>query len=131
MVNRWFWDSFTCILLHFKKAYAQNSHIFTRPPNIHITPFHTKNNFKSNNLKKKPSHTNNLHKKLSSWESFLLVYFYISKEHTRKTHTFLPIPQTHTQPLFILIISLKSNILHKKPSHTNNMHYNPSHTPFL
>ena len=47
----------------FQNAYPQNSHIFTRPRNIHITPFHTKNNFKSNNLHKKPSHTNNMHKK--------------------------------------------------------------------
>ena len=30
-----------------------------------MTPFHTKNNFKSNNMYKKPSHTNNIHKKPS------------------------------------------------------------------
>ena len=34
-----------------------------RFPNIHITLFHTKNNFKRNNMNKNPSHTNNMHKK--------------------------------------------------------------------
>ena len=43
----------------------KNKHIFTRPPNIHITLFHTKNNLKRNNLYKRPSHTNNSYKKPS------------------------------------------------------------------
>ena len=37
--------------------------MFTCLPNIHITPFHTKNNFKRNNPYEKPSHTNNSYKK--------------------------------------------------------------------
>ena len=47
----------------FQKAYLQNSHIFAGLPNIHITSFHTKNNFKRNNMYKKPSYTNNSYEK--------------------------------------------------------------------
>ena len=37
-----FWESFSLITFQILKGYTQTPHIFTRPPNIPITPFNTK-----------------------------------------------------------------------------------------
>ena len=99
-----------------------SSNVFESPSILHITPFHTKNNFKRNNMNKKPSHTNNMYKQLSPTNSpyekpphtnnmykklshtnnlghFIRLFACILldfKKHTRKTHTFLHAPQTYT-----------------------------------
>ena len=108
---------FGCVLLDFKKDACKNSHIFTRPPNIHITTFHTKNNFKRNNMHKKPSHSNNMHKKPS----------HTTNMHKKPSHT----TSMHRKPSDTNNMDKKpshTNNLHKKPSHTNNMYKKPSHT---
>ena len=69
----------------------------------------------TNNMYKKPSHTNNL-------RHFIACILLDFKKYARKTHTFLRVPQTYTQLLFILKLILKETICIKKPSHTNNLH---------
>ena len=111
MWNRVTGDIFSLAYFRFRKAYPQNSHIFTRPPNIRITPFHTENNFKSNSKHKKPSHTKNMHKEPSH-----INHLYKKPSHTNNLYQKL----SHKQS------SYTSN-LHKKPSHTSNLHKKLSH----
>ena len=109
-----FLNIFRLCTFRFQKAYPQNSHIFTRSLNIHITPFHTKINFKSNNKHKNhriliiciknPLHINNLCKKPS----------HINNSYKKPSYK----PPNHTHnPIFILKIILKETICIKKPHH--------------
>ena len=109
-----FLNIFRLCTFRFQKAYPQNSHIFTRSLNIHITPFHTKINFKSNNKHKNhriliiciknPLHINNLYKKPS----------HINNSYKKPSYK----PPNHTHnPIFILKIILKETKSIKKPHH--------------
>ena len=92
----------------------QNSHIFTHSPNIPITPFHTKNNFKSNSIHKKPPHTNNPYKNHHILTILIKNY-----------HTNIHITPFHTKNNF------KRNKYIKKPSHTNSLYEKPLYKQFL